>query len=128
MHCQASMTCHIALAVTQRPPLLHTQASRRPLLKSHHRFRVHHMDNTRSVHYPGIWSRPITPDGRSLPTRSSVMPEPQNSRVIIQSSPAQQQGQCRRRFIRAPHPIHSDAPQIALNRLLGTRRQLLRVA
>ena len=53
-HYHAGTTCHIVLAVTQRPPLPHIEAGRRPLLKSHHRCRIFQMDHTRSSHSSGV--------------------------------------------------------------------------
>ena len=68
MHYHAGTTCHIALAVISRPLLPHTQAGRRPLLKCHHRFRVHEMGNTPPVHHFRIRSCSITGRNSSLPT------------------------------------------------------------
>ena len=69
MHYQAGTTCHIALGVMSRPPLPHTQAGRRPLLKCHHHFRVHQMGNTRPVHHLRTWPGSTTPDTSSSPTK-----------------------------------------------------------
>ena len=69
---QAGMTCHIALTVTQRPPLPHTQAARRPLLN--HRCRIHHTDNTRYVHHVHIRSRRITPPNKVLGDATPIEP------------------------------------------------------
>ena len=126
-HYQAGTTCHIALGVTHRLPLPHTQAGRRSLLKSHHRRCAYQMDNTRFVHHPHIRLHRITPNARSLPTWSPVMPQPKNPRVTVHSRPLQQQGHGRRRSTQAPHPIHPDAPQVVLNPLPGTQPQLPRV-
>ena len=90
VHYQADTTCHIALTVTSRLPLPHTQAIRRPLPMSYHRRCEHHMDVIQHIHPSHTRSSSITPHSHSLLTRSRVMPQPKNLRVTVQTRPPQQ--------------------------------------
>ena len=58
--------------------------------KSYDRLCAHLTGNVRSIPYPRTRSRSITPDARSLPTRSTVMQQPENPRVTVQSRPPPQ--------------------------------------
>ena len=87
---EAGTTCHIALAFTLRLPLPHNQAMRRPLPLSCYRRCAQHMDVSKHIHPSHTRSSIITIDSHSLLTRSTVMPQPKNPRVTIQSRPPQQ--------------------------------------
>ena len=109
-HCQAGTTCHIALAVIRRLPSPHTQAVRTPLPMSHHRRCVQHRDGGKRTHTSHTLSSCITLGSHCFLTTPSVMPQPKNPRVTIQSCPPQQYGQGRCRRTGASHPINPDTP------------------
>ena len=119
-HHQAGTTCHIALAVIRRLPVPHNQAMRALLLRCHPLRCVQHRDGGKRTHISHTLSICITPGPHRAVTISSVMPQPKNPRVALQSRPPQQQGQGCRRRIGASHPFHPDALQVTLDCLPGT--------
>ena len=88
-HHQAGTTCHIALAVMRRVPLPHTQAMRALLLRCHPPRCVQHRDGGKRTHISLTLSSCITPGPHRAVTISSVMPQPKNPRVALQSYPPQ---------------------------------------
>ena len=89
-HYQAGTTCHTALAVIPRLPSPHTQAMRTLLPMSHHRRCVQHRDGGKRTHISHTLSSCITLGPHCVRTTRSVMPQPKNPRVTIQSCPPQQ--------------------------------------
>ena len=89
-HRQAGMTCHIVLAVIRRLPLLHTQATRAVILRCHPLRCVQHRDGGKRANISYTLSICITPGPYRAVTISSVMPQPKNPRVALQSCPPQQ--------------------------------------
>ena len=90
-HHQAGTTCHIALAVIRRLPLPHNQAMRALLLRRHPIRCVQHRDGGKSTHISHTPSNCITPGPYRAVTISSVMPQPRNTGVALQSRRPQQQ-------------------------------------
>ena len=90
IHHQAGTTCHTALAVIRPLPSPHTQAMRTLLPMSHLRPCVPHRDGGKRTHISHTLSSCITPGPHRVLTTSSVMPQPKNPRVTIQSCRPQQ--------------------------------------
>ena len=86
-HHQAGTTCHTALAAIRRLPSPHTQAMRTLLPMSRLRRCVRHRDVSKRTHISHSLLSCIFSGPQCVLTTPSVMPQPKNPPVTIQSCP-----------------------------------------